>query len=92
MSVLADLKGELGYYTSMLTWTVEDKIVKAVPKRRLSLQSHKFILWVFKHYGGAFVSREGEHYFELVLRPRQLSRIGKIAVAYQQLMKEGVFK
>lgn len=92
MSVLSDLKAELGYYANMLTWTVEDKIVKAVPKRQLSDRSHYIITRVFKHFGGNFVSKGGEHYFELVLRPRQLSAGNRIAKAYMELMSDGVFE
>lgn len=92
MSVLATVKAQLGYYADMLEWTQTKGIVKAVPKRKLSRLSHKIIRKAFERFGGGFVSNGGSHYFELVLKPRQLSPNGEIALAYHMLMKEGVFE
>lgn len=85
MSVLSDMKAELGYYADMLQWTIQDEVIKAVPKRRLSDIAHKVVSREFKRRGGDYVSNNGSHYFELVLKPRQLSPNGKIAVAFHEL-------
>jgi len=86
------MKNKLGYYANLLKWTQTDSIIKATPKRQLSDTAHKIILTIFERQGGNFVSNGGTHYFELVLKPRQLSPNGKIAVAYSELVKEGVFE
>lgn len=72
-------------YKNMLRWTFQDGIIKAFPKRKLSLLSHKIIQKGFERAGGSFVSNNGTHYFELVLSPRKLSQNGKIAVAFRVL-------
>lgn len=84
MKVLANMKTELGYYADMLRWTQTREVIKATPKRKLSMRAHKIIRKAFKRRGGDYVSNNG-HYFELVLAPRQLSPQHKIAVAFHEL-------
>jgi len=80
------------YYAEMLDWHVEGDIVKAFPKRRLSMVAHKTILRVFRRWGGKFVSHNGDHYFELVIGKGVSSTSTQTAVdikrAYERIQKE----
>jgi hypothetical protein len=56
-------------YPSWLTWEQRGPIITAKPKFQLPDNAHRFILKVFRKYGGKFVS---PGYFELVLRENGL--------------------
>lgn len=78
-------------YKELLQWTQTDGIIKATPKRKLSYTAHKLIRKAFQQLGGDFVSKSGECYFELVLSPRKFSPNSKIAQAYHELERNGIF-
>ena len=78
-------------YADMLRWTNSNGIIKAYPKRPLSITAHKLFEKAFKKAGGAYVSNNGDHYYELVTKPRVMSDT-VVSRAYHELQENGVFE
>lgn len=79
------------FYAEMLNWRVENGFVKAYPKRKLSDAAHKWVLKVFRGWGGGYVRRNGVAYFEAALQA--VSSVSTqtatyIKKAYEELQKE----
>ena len=78
-------------YRNMLKWTNSNGIIKAYPKRKLSMAAHNEVVKAFKKAGGAYVSNNGNHYYELVTKPRMMSDTA-VSRAYRELQENGVFE
>jgi len=79
------------YYAELLSWRVENGIIKAFPKKLLSDTAHKTVLAAFRRWGGKYVSWNGQRYFELVLDlPTSTSTqtAADVKRAYEELKKE----
>ena len=79
-------------YGDMLVWTRQNGIIKAVPKKPLSISAHNLILKAFKRAGGAFVSNNGINYFELPVEPCMRNVLPDVSRAYYELQENGVFE